>query len=148
VLDVWREPILPLAPIYSGEADPGSTLVIELYNANGDRVGEQTVVVDAGGNWLASFPSSQIKDYPSGVRITEYAAPYASPTTSGRNLRNFFAPALNAGQFSFGGQDSTPLDPRAAAPLLSGLNLANPLELGDVKYGSELLPATGAPGGY
>jgi uncharacterized repeat protein (TIGR01451 family) len=148
VLDVWRDPILPLAPIYSGEADPGSTLVIELYNANGDRVGEQTVVVDAGGNWLASFPSSQIKDYPSGVRITEYAAPYASPTTSGRNLRNFFAPALNAGQFSFGGQDSTPLDPRATAPLLSGLNLANPLELGDVKYGSELLPATGTPGGY
>ncbi|HEV7403125.1 MAG TPA: SdrD B-like domain-containing protein [Chthoniobacteraceae bacterium] len=148
VLDVWRDPVLPLAPIYSGEADPGSTLVIELYNANGDRIGEQTVVVDAGGNWLVTFPSSHLKDYPSGVRITEYAAPYASPTTSGRNLRNFFAPALNAGQFAFGGQDSTPLDPRATAPLLSGLNLANPLELGDVKYGSELLPATGAPGGY
>src|SRR5262249_6033957 len=129
-VDNYRPAILPIAPVYSGAADPGATLVVEIYNANGERIGEQTVMVDAGGNWLATFPNSQVRDYPASVRIVELPAPYSPAADSGRNLRNYFAPVLNPGQFSFGGQDSTPLDPREDAPLLGTLNIANPLELG------------------
>lgn len=145
--DNYRPALLPLAPIYSGEADPGSTLVLVVYNANGDQIGEQTVVVDTGGNWMATFPNSTVRDFPASVSIVELPAPYSTGASSGRNLRNYFAPVLNPGQFSFGGQDTTPLDPRAEAPLLSTLNLAEPLGLEDVKYGSEMLPAAGSPGG-
>ncbi len=146
--DNYRPAILPIAPVYSGAADPGATLVVEIYNANGERIGDQTVMVDAGGNWLASFPSSEVRDYPASVRIVELPAPYSPAAAAGRNLRNYFAPVLNPGQFNFGGQDGTPLDPRAVDPLLDAVNLANPLELGPAKYGGELLPTAAAPGGY
>lgn len=145
--DNYRPAILPLAPIYSGEADPGSTLVLVVYNANGDRIGEQTVMVDSGGNWMATFASSTVRDAPASVSIVELPAPYSPAAQSGRNLRNFFAPVLNPGQFSFGGQDSTPLDPREEAPLLGTLNLSEPLSLDEVKFGLELLPSAGSPGG-
>ena len=137
--DNYRPPLLPLSPVYSGEADPGATLVIDLYNPNGDRIGTQTVVVDAGGNWLANFPSSVIRDCPNQVRITQLSAPYSAGEGAGHNLRTYFAPALNPGHFFFatgGGND--PLGIRGE-PLLAGLVLENSLALGSVKYGGELL---------
>ncbi len=147
-VDVWRPDPLTLVPVYSGEADPGATLSIELFNANGDRIGEQVAVVDAGGNWFVSFPSSNMRDYPASVRIVELRAPYADADVAGRNLRNFFVPAIHAGHFSFGGTDSTVLDPRVTAPLLGELDRGNPFALGEtVKYNVELLPNTGSPSG-
>jgi uncharacterized repeat protein (TIGR01451 family)/fimbrial isopeptide formation D2 family protein len=147
-IDVWRPDPLTLVPVYSGEADPGATLSIELFNANGDRIGDQVAVVDAGGNWFVSFPSSNMRDYPASVRIVELRAPYANADVAGRNLRNFFVPAIHAGHFSFGGTDSTVLDPRVTAPLLGDLDRGNPFALGEsVKYNVELLPNTGAPSG-
>ncbi len=138
--------ILPLAPIYSGEADPGSTLVIELYNANGVRIATQMVMADAGGNWLANFGGATLRDAPSDVRITQVAAPYAFGGGAGHNLRTYYAPAaINPGHFvsqtggiSIGDE---------AAPLLGGLDLANPIQLGDVKYGGEFLPSEGVASG-
>ncbi|MEQ1858296.1 MAG: SdrD B-like domain-containing protein [Chthoniobacteraceae bacterium] len=147
-IDVWRQPPITPAPVYSGEADPGATLSIELFSANGDRIGSQSVVVDSGGNWIVSFPSSIMRDYPASVRITELRAPYTDAGAAGRNLRNFFVPALHAGHFSFGGYDSTVLDPRVTAPLLGGLELGSPFALGEAaKYNVELLPNTAAPNG-
>ena len=135
--DVTREALLPLAPIYSGEADPGSTLVIALHNAKGENIGSQTVVVDAGGNWLASFPSTTIRDVPNSVQITQLNAPYTTGSTAGHNLRTYFSPALNPGHFFLravgAGLGSEP------APLLGGLGLENPIGLGNVKYGGEFL---------
>jgi hypothetical protein len=134
--------------MYSGEADPGATLSIELFNANGDRIGSQVSVVDSGGNWFVAFPSSVMRDYPASVRITELRAPYTDSAAAGRNLRNFFVPALHAGHFTFGGYDATVLDPRVKAPLLGGLELGEPFSLGEeVKYNVEVLPNTGVPSG-
>lgn len=145
--EIYRLPILPLAPIYSGEADPGATLFISLVNARGVTIGEQTVMVDAGGNWLATFPSSTIRDVPSSVRITEIPAPYSLADGTGYNLRTYFSPALNPGHFFTGAQMSALLGARPA-PLLSGLGLENPLQLGSVKYGGELLGSQGTASGY
>ncbi|MGB8166059.1 MAG: Calx-beta domain-containing protein [Chthoniobacteraceae bacterium] len=146
-IDPAPDAILPLVPIYSGEADPGATLVISLYNARGEQIGSQTVVVDSGGNWLATFASTNTRDIPNSVKITALSAPYSFGDSTGHNLRTYFSPALNPGNFvlqalgggSFG-DDS--------APLLGGLGLENPLQLGSVKYGGELLGTQATAGGY
>ncbi len=145
--EIYRLPILPLAPIYSGEADPGATLFISLVNARGVTIGEQTVMVDAGGNWLATFPSSTIRDVPSSVRITEIPAPYSIADGTGNNLRTYFSPALNPGHF-FTEAQMTALLGASSAPLLRGLGLENPLQLGTVKYGGELLGSQATASGY
>ena len=142
-----RAPLLPLMPIYSGEADPGATLVVTVYNARGESIGAQTVVVDAGGNWMATFPSMTLHDYPSHVQITEVPAPYSLPDGAGHNLRTYFSPAINPGHFFTEAQGRDMLSGRSA-PLLSGLGLENPLQLGTVKYGGELLGTQGTASGY
>ncbi|MEQ1850831.1 MAG: SdrD B-like domain-containing protein, partial [Chthoniobacteraceae bacterium] len=144
--DIYRLPLLPLAPIYSGEADPGSTLVVTLYNTKGDIIGTQTVVVDAGGNWMTSFPTSVIRDYPNSVHISQSSAFYSLSDPHGHNLRTYYTPALSAGHFMF--QELRMIAEGGSTPLLGELGLRNPLRLGAVKFGGELLPAQGVPGGY
>ena len=141
-----RDALLPLAPIYSGEADPGSTLVVSVFNSKGENIGSQTVVVDAGGNWLASFPGTTMRDRPQSVQITQLTASYSLGDSFGHNLRTYFSPALNPGHFFESVLDSG-LDMRPA-PLLSGLGLENPLQLGSVKYGGEVLGTQSTAGGY
>jgi len=141
-IDIWGSAMLPLAPIYSGAANPGATLVIELYNANGVHIGSQTVIADSGGNWLANFTSVVLRDAPSEVRITQMNAPYSFGSGSGHNLRTYYAPAaLNPGHFL--GQTIMSGHGDEPAPLLQGLDLANPIALGPVKYGGEFLAAEG-----
>ena len=142
-----RMPLLPLMPIYSGEADPGATLVVSVFNVRGEPIGSQTVVVDAGGNWMATFPSTTIHDFPSHVQITEIPAPYSIPDGAGHNLRTYFSPAINPGHFFTQTLGGDMLNGRAA-PLLGGLGLENPLQLGTVKYGGELLSTQSTASGY
>jgi len=142
--DVFRPAILPLAPIYSGEADPGSTLVISLYDSQGNDIGSQTVVVDSGGNWMATFPSTSMRDIPDSVQIVEQSAFYSLGDNGGFNLRAYFSPALNPGEFVL---NTTGGEGGGGAPLLNGLGLENPLQLGSVKYGGELLSAQATAGG-
>jgi uncharacterized repeat protein (TIGR01451 family) len=148
-VDIYRGAMLPVVPIYSGEADPGSTLAVDLYNPNGELIGTQTVVVDAGGNWLVTFPSSVIRDMPSTVRITQINALHVGGDTGsiGFNLRNYFAPALNPGQFFFTGENATRWIGGEEAPLLSGLVLENPISADGVKYSGDFLSVQGTPGG-
>jgi hypothetical protein len=128
--DIFREALLPLAPMYSGEADPGATLVVSLYNAKGENIGAQTVVVDAGGNWLASFPSTTLRDIPNSVQISQLSASYSRGDTFGHNLRTYFSPALNQGHFFLSATGANLSS--EPAPLLGGLGLENPLQLGSV----------------
>jgi len=95
----FREPLLPLMPIYSGHAEPGTTLVIRLFNSQGDEIGQQTVIADAGGNWIATFPNSIIYDTPHEATIEQTSANYSQDSGRGFNLRTYFAPALNQGHF-------------------------------------------------
>jgi hypothetical protein len=145
-VDVSRPAMLPLAPIYAGEADPGATLVIELYNSHGVRIASQTVMADVGGNWLANFSSTALRDTPSDVRIRQVGAAFSFGGTAGNNLRAYYAPAaLNPGHFLAQQADATLDD--GPAPLLGGLDLANPLQLGPVKYGGEFLASEGSASG-
>ena len=144
--DIYRLPILPLQPIYSGEADPGSTLVLTMFNTKGETIGTQTVVVDSGGNWLATFPSTTIRDYPNTVQISQLSAYYSMGSGVGHNLRTYYSPALNAGHFFY--ETLVSVEVEADAPLLNDLQMRNPINAGAVKYSGEVLATQGAARGY
>ncbi len=58
-----HRPLLPpltLDPLYSGTAEPGATLHLTIFNPLGQVIGSKSVVVDAGGNWVARFPSATL----------------------------------------------------------------------------------------
>ena len=54
-----RIPVVLATHMNSGLAQPGSTVTLEVYNGRGERIGEQSVVADTGGNWLATFATEQ-----------------------------------------------------------------------------------------
>ncbi len=82
-------------------------------------------VADAGGNWMASFPSAVIRDYPNSVQISQSSAFYSLSDPHGYNLRTYFSPALNPGHFMF--QELRMISEGGAAPLLGDLGIRNPL---------------------
>ena len=145
-IDNYREALLPISPVYSGEAEPGSTLIVNLYNANGGNVGSQMVVTDFGGNWLAAFPSTVIRDYPTSVVIVQQSSSSDLTGTSGNNLRTYFASAINQSHFSMETLGSSVLNEYRILPLLESISLEFPLSLGNAKYGYEFLANSGSVG--
>ncbi|MBI3099518.1 MAG: DUF11 domain-containing protein [Planctomycetes bacterium] len=146
-----RPPImLSLSPLFSGHAEAGSTLTVRLYDQNGSEIGTQTVVVDAGGNWLATFNSTVIFDEPHRVELALVAASYDDSPDALFNLRTFFAPAIMRGFFS----DEAVSVGRAftlfSTTALHHLAHANghPITLGQVISGYELLAQQPTPAGY
>ncbi len=91
-------PILTLMPIYSGLVDPGTVLRIRILGDTGAPLpnGDQTVVADVGGNWLATFPGLVLMDEPHMVVIEQTPPTWNLGNDShGYNLRTYFAPAIS-----------------------------------------------------
>lgn len=53
-------PVLLIDPIYTGSAEPGSNVTLNLYRADGALDYVRHVVADAGGHWIALFPKVQL----------------------------------------------------------------------------------------
>ena len=87
-----RAPLLPLMPIYSGEADPGATLVVSVFNVRGEPIGSQTVVVDAGGNWMATSRARRSTTSRAMCRSPKSPRPTAFPTEPGTTCALTFRP--------------------------------------------------------
>jgi len=145
-----RSPLLPLAPIYSGKADPGSTLVITMIGSLGQVVGEQTVVVDAGGNWLATLPNAQVLDYPREVHITQQPSSFNVFTGGAYNLRTYFAPAFQPGEFFNEAVNvSNVFSKRSPGILFVTYDYSlHPVRLDYDAHGAEFLAAQGTSAGY
>jgi len=148
-IEAYRPPILTLAPMYSGEGSPGSTIIITLFNAKGEQIGYQTAITDAGGNWLVTFPSSVVRDYPQTVRISQTQATF-DEADSGFNMRPYFAPAIQAGHFFSETQSVNTIFAGRASNNVQFLyqSLLEPLSFGNDKYEYEFLATQGAPGGH
>ncbi|MEL6466195.1 MAG: isopeptide-forming domain-containing fimbrial protein [Pseudomonadota bacterium] len=54
-------PVLAIDPIYSGTAEPGSNVTIRLFGEQGQLTGIRHVLADAGGHWIAIFPTSSVE---------------------------------------------------------------------------------------
>mgnify|MGYP003881794667 CR=1 FL=1 len=148
-IEAYRPAILTLSPMYSGEASPGSTIIITLFNAKGEQVGYQSIAADAGGNWMVSFPSSVVRDYPQTVRITQIQASFDEPD-SGYNMRPYFAPAIQAGHFFTEQLNVNTIFAGRAETSVKTLyqSLLEPLSFNNDKFEYEFLVTQGAPGGY
>lgn len=86
----------PVDPIFSGLAEPGTTLVLRIYDESGRLIGDRQVVADTGGNWLATFPGSVIWKQPHRMEIEQVASIENATNDAGFNLRRYFHPATHA----------------------------------------------------
>ncbi|VAX09906.1 internalin, putative, partial [hydrothermal vent metagenome] len=138
-------PTMPVAPIFSGTTEPGTTITITMFDEAGSILGTQTVIGDTGGNWLTSFPNVVIYDHPYSIQMTQSISSANDSTATGFNLRTYFSPALNHQIFFshhpsieavFGNSPSV-----MTHSLHEGLN--NPLMMGwDNTYAYEFLAAS------
>ena len=136
--------------MYSGTGEPGSTLNVSLYDPQGNLIGSETTMVDAGGNWMTSFFKTVMRDDPHSIVIRQtYGGPGAL-ADAGYNLRTYFAPAIQGGTFiSEHLTVENVLGKRAAANAVDALSAAGyyPFVLGWHAYSFEFLTAPATTSG-
>ena len=102
---LWRAlPRVPVDPMFSGTAEPGTLLTARVYDADGRLVAERQVMADTAGNWLMSFPGTVFYEQPQKMEFSRTAA--VGSTGAGVNeadaqfaLRRFFHPVTHATLF-------------------------------------------------
>ena len=80
------------------------------------------------------------------MQVSQSSVFYSLSDPYGHNMRTYFSPVLNAGHFFF--EELRQLSEGSEAPLLGDIGLRNPISLGPVKYGGELLSVPGSPAGH
>ncbi|MEM9267741.1 MAG: hypothetical protein AAGA78_02235, partial [Pseudomonadota bacterium] len=63
--DAQFRPVLEIDPIYSGTAEPGSNVTIELVRQDGREAFSRFILADAGGHWIAVFPEVTVGEHDS-----------------------------------------------------------------------------------
>ena len=144
-------PPLPVAPLYSGWAEPGTTLDIRMFDQQGNVIGSQAVMADTGGNWVATFPSVVVKDRPYSITVTQVQSVHNLHELAGFNFRTYFSPAIHAQVFW--DRQATPSSVLAYAPsnIIAAMAGHDSDPLGtswDRSYGYEYLAASGTPAQY
>ncbi len=144
-------PPLPVSPLYSGWAEPGSTLDLKMYDQHGNLIGSQAVMADTGGNWVASFPSVIVTDRPYAIDISQTQSVQNAHAMAGFNLRTYFSPALHAQMFW--SHHATPASVLAYQPanVLDAMLAQDSHPLGmdwNASYNYEYLAASGTPSQY
>jgi len=137
-------------PFYSGTAEPGSTLSVDLYDSYGDLLGSQSTVVDAAGNWIASFYDVAMTDRPHSLVLRQTYAGYTPFADAGYNLRRYFSPALLGGAYASEYLTvENVLGKRAAFHSVDAVYSATvqPISMGWHMYSFELLPQSATPAG-
>lgn len=131
-------------PLFTGTAEPGSTLLVEVYDRYGNLVGSESTLVDAGGNWSTNFFNTYVTIDPYTIILRQTYAGHSPLYDAGYNLRMYFQPAIMGG--SFASEHLTVenvLGNRAASRSLNALYAAGvyPLLLGWNAYAFEFLSA-------
>lgn len=124
---------LPVDPIFSGLAEPGTTLSLKIYDDVGNVIGERQVVADSGGNWLANFPNAVIWKHPHRMDVVQ-TAPIQTDVNEldGFNMRRYYHPATHHSLF-FTEQDTvTSVMRNSAYETIESMHQANqsPLQIG------------------
>ncbi len=98
--ETFMPPPIPVSPVYTGHAEPGTTISFILYDAMGNAMGYQTVMADSGGNWLANFTGSLLYDMPHSMAIGQTESLYNESTPGLFNFRSYFNPTMTGLIFS------------------------------------------------
>jgi uncharacterized repeat protein (TIGR01451 family) len=136
-----------LQPMYSGTAQPGSTLSVNLYNAQGELIGSRDAVADAGGNWMVSFYDTNVRAEPHSVSLRQSFPGYSPLADAGYNLRAYYSPAFQGGTFV---SEALTVQNVVGKRSLNGFRAmfaaaAHPVSLGWRPSGYELLPLSSVP---
>ncbi len=119
------QPPVPITPIYSGRAEPGTTLSLAVYNAQGNPVGFQTVVSDQSGNWLINFSGTLLKDTVHHASIHQTASSLDASTPGNHNLRTYFNPTMIGLKFTTVPLNVQSVFASTAENVLRSINQAN-----------------------
>ena len=92
-------PVVTPTPIYSGTAEPGTTITVFLFDHTGATIGSQTVVSDSAGNWLTSLPNQILREFPHGMQVVQDLANHNDSTSGAFNFRTYFTPAVQSQVF-------------------------------------------------
>jgi large repetitive protein len=101
----FERPNLPIDAVFTGSADPGTTLHAVIYDEQGNAIGRQTVVADTGGNWLMTFPTTIIHKHSHRMEVVQTPAIPPHGMDSDHSLRRYFHPAVN-GTLFFSNQET------------------------------------------
>jgi len=148
--DFTKAPAPRFQPFYSGTAQPGSTLAVDVLGAGGEVLGSTSTIVDAGGNWAASFYDLGMTGEPHTVSIRQSYAGYTPLTGAGYNLRRYFSPAILGGAYASEHLTvENVLGNRAAEVSMAALYSASahPITLGSTISAYEMLPMSASPQG-
>lgn len=94
-----RIPIVLATHMNSGLAQPGSTITLEVYNNQGELIGEQSVVADTGGNWLATFVTDKVNEQPARIVMKQTWSTSNVGDDTGYNFRTYFAPTFSTATY-------------------------------------------------
>jgi len=86
-------------PLFSGTGEPGAMIRVDLYDVRNDPIGSATVPVDAGGNWMANFPGTNINLMPHRLVLRQTFPNQNALADAGYNLRTYFRPAIMGGMY-------------------------------------------------
>ncbi len=92
----WPLPPVPVSPVYSGHAEPGTTIELVLYDAMGNQVGYRSVMADTAGNWLADLPETIMYERPHHMEIGQTMSSYNESSAGFFNMRTYFYPSFNS----------------------------------------------------
>lgn len=94
-----REPVVLATHMNSGLAQPGSTISLTVFDESGNRIGETSVMADAGGNWMATFPNANIDRQPARIEMQQTWSSYDPTGERSYNFRTYFGPAFSSGTY-------------------------------------------------
>jgi hypothetical protein len=86
-------------PLFSGTGEPGAMIRVDLYDVRNDPIGSMTVPVDAGGNWMANFPGTNVDLMPHSLVLRQTFPNHNALADAGYNLRTYFRPAIMGGMY-------------------------------------------------
>lgn len=94
------------SPIISGHAEPGSKIVLTLYNHRGEMITANTVLVGVGGNWTTHFSDVEI-DGPITIVSTVNSSDFSALNSeTSFNFRTNYVTGLPGGYFQSQGSYS------------------------------------------
>ncbi len=140
---------LSIDPIYSGLSEPGTTLVLKIYDEEGQEITSRTVLADAGGNWIASFPGTVIWENPHAMTVQTIGALNTLSEDSQYNTRRYFQPALHPSMFFAQRPTVQSVMQEAPSRVMAAIHDANlrPLQFGSSGHSYDLNVASNSTAG-
>ena len=122
---------LPIAYMATGITEHGSNVTMHIYNESGAIIGFNTVLADAAGNWVITFPNLVLDEIPHRVEVFVTPASYNDSTEGEYNTRVYYTPALDSRFFYSNPLDTNDVFNEKASNVIENLHQGNLNPLGE-----------------